>query len=420
MTWRTPFTLALGLLLLTGCNFTRPIHYRVSSNFSVADPQFVQTMSNLLGPPLVGGNKITTYVNGDQIFPAMLTAIHSAKNTIDLESYIYWSGHVGSEFTDALSERARAGVKVHLLIDGIGGDKLSRGYYKEMQDAGVEVHRYHAFYPYDIYTYTQINHRTHRKLLVVDGIIGFTGGVGIADLWDGHAQDPNHWRDDHYRIDGPGVAQIQAAFADNWMQTTGVVLEGDHYFPNLESAGDEYTQVFKSSPTGGAESMQLMMLMFLAHAQKSIRIESAYFVPNPLIRDALEKAAQRGVDVQVIVPGPHIDKQFVLSASRASWGHMLKAGVKIYEYQPTMLHCKLLIIDELWTSIGSSNIDERSFRLNDEANLNVLNPNFAAEQNRIFEMDKAQSHLITSEAWHHRALLRRFLDRISTLLDLEL
>ena len=418
--WRSIVAGVAGLILLTGCDFTRPVHYKIDSTFGVSDAQFTRAISDLLGQPIIPGNKITTYCNGDEIFPAMLQAIGGAKKSVTFETYIYWAGHVGREFTDALSERARAGVKVEVLIDSFGGGKLSKSYFDELKDAGVEVHKYHAFYPYDIYTYEQVNHRTHRKLMVIDGAIGFTGGVGIADLWDGHAQDPHHWRDNHYRIDGPGVAQIQAAFADNWMQTTGVVIEGDDYFPPLKPQGNQATQMFKSSPTGGAESMQLLMLMFLAHAKKSIFIESAYFVPNSLVRDALQKAAQRGVNVEIIVPGPHIDQQYVRAASRANWGHMLQAGVKIYEYQPTMIHCKMLVVDGTWTSIGSSNMDDRSFRLNDEANLNVHDPAFAAQQTQIFEEDKTKSHLITYDAWKNRPLSWRFFDRFFSSLDLEL
>ena len=325
------------------------------------------------------------------------------------------------EFTDALCERARAGVKVKVLVDGIGGDKLKRSHF----DADEECRRRQFIstmrsIAYDIYTYREINHRTHRKLMVVDGAIGFTGGVGIADLWDGHAQDPQHWRDNHYRIDGPGVAQIQAAFADNWMQTTGLVIEGNDYFPELSPKGTQFTQMFKSSPTGGAQSMQLLMLMFLAHAQKTILIESAYFVPDAMVREALESAARRGVNVEIIVPGPHIDQQFVRQASRATWGHMLQAGVKIYEYQPTMIHSKMLVVDATWSSIGSSNLDERSFRLNDEANLNVLDAGFAAEQSQIFEQDKSHCLLMTYDAWKHRPISGWFFDRLFSSLDLEL
>lgn len=418
--WRSMVVAVAGLFLIGGCTLTRPIHYKIDSSYGVNTPQFERDIGDLLGPPIVSGNRVTTYRNGDEIFPAMLQAIHHAKRSITFETYIYWDGKIGRAFTEALAERARAGVKVKVLIDGIGGSRLSKSYFDEMKNSGVEVHKFHAFHVYDIYTYQEIDHRTHRKLMVVDGTVGFTGGVGIADLWSGHAQDPKHWRDNHYRIDGPGVAQVQAAFADNWMQTTGVVLEGDDYFPKLKPAGDVDTQMFKSSPTGGAESMQLLMLMFLAHAQKSVRIESAYFVPDGLVRDALEKAAKRGVDVEIIVPGPHIDKQFVRQASRASWGHMLQAGVKIYEYQPTMIHCKLLVVDDMWASIGSSNMDDRSFRLNDEANLNVHDALFAAQQSKIFQDDKAKSRLMTYEAWKHRPLSWRFFDRFFSTLDLEL
>jgi cardiolipin synthase len=418
--WRRIAAVMAGVLSIIGCTMTPPIHYPIESTFSVNDPEFTRTIGELLGPPIIPGNKITTYRNGDEIFPAMLDAIRHARKTVTLETYVFWSGHVAHEFTDALAGRARAGVKVRVLIDGIGGDRLGKSYVVEMKNAGVEVHKYHPFYVYDINTYLQINYRAHRKLLVVDGNIGFTGGAGIADPWDGHAQDPKHWRDNHYRIDGPGVAQIQAAFADNWKQTTGASLEGDDFFPPLAVQGDVATQLFKTSPTRGTENMQILMRMFLAHAKKSVFIETAYFVPDSLLRDALENAAKRGLDVEIVVPGPHIDQPFIRAASRATWGYMLQSGVKIYEYQPTMIHCKMLVVDGAWTSIGSANIDARSFGLNDEANLNVHNPAFAQQQTRIFEDDKAQSRLITYDAWKHRPLSESFFDRLFSTMDFEL
>ena len=418
--WRRIAAVVAGLLSITSCTTSPPIHYKIESTFGVNDPGFTRAIGEVLGPPMIPGNKITTYRNGDEIFPAMLDAIRNAQKTITLETYVFWSGHVAHAFTDALAERARAGVKVRVLIDAIGGDRLANSYVDELKNAGVEVHKYHPFHIYDITTYPQINYRTHRKLLVVDGKIGFTGGAGIADPWDGHAQDPKHWRDNQYRIDGPVVAQIQAAFTDNWKQTTGTALEGDDFFPPLTVQGDVATQLLKTSHTGDTGNMELLMRMFLAHAKKSIFIETAYFVPDSLLRDALENAAKRGVDVEIVLPGPHIDQPFIRAASRATWGHMLQSGVKIYEYQPTMIHCKMLVVDGAWTSIGSANIDARSFGLNDEANLNVHNPAFAQQQTRIFEDDKAQSRLITYDAWKHRPLPEWFFDRLFSTMDLEL
>jgi cardiolipin synthase len=410
---------SLFWLGLAGCG-TKAIHYRIESLCTVADPQFARTMGNLLGPSLIGGNQVRTLRNGDEIFPAMLGAIAQAQKTITLETYIYWSGTTGNRFADALAERARAGVKVHVLVDWLGSGKIDRAYVQAMRDAGAEVVEYHAVHLLDPSTIRQLDHRTHRKILVVDGRIGFTGGVGIADEWLGHADSPDHWRDNHYQVEGPAVAQLQAVFMDNWMQTTGSVLQGEDYFPPLDRAGDVSAQVFKSAFTGGSESMELMFLLSLAAAGTDVRMENSYFVPDAMTVRELVAARQRGVRVQIIVPGANIDEKVVRHASRARWGELLAAGVEIYEYQPTMFHCKQMIVDGLWVSIGSSNLDNRSFRLNDEANLNVLDGTFAAEQIRVFEEDKGKSREVTFEMWKHRPMGEKVSEAIASLLAWEL
>ena len=232
-----------------------------------------------------------------------------------------------------------------------------------------------------------MNNRTHRKVLVVDGKVGFTGGVGIADAWSGHAQDPDHWRDTHFRAEGPVVAQMQAVFMDNWIKVTGEVLHGAEYFPPLRNAARAAAQMFSSSPEGGSESMQLMYLLAITAAAKSIHLSSAYFVPDDLSLKALVAAARRGVRVQIITPGEHMDAETVRKASRARWGELLEAGVEIFEYQPTMYHCKVMIVDGLWLSVGSTNFDSRSFSLNDEANLNISTRPLPSRQIAIFQQD---------------------------------
>jgi cardiolipin synthase len=247
--------------------------------------------------------------------------------------------------------------------------------------------------------------------LIVDGKIGFTGGVGIADEWDGHAQDAKHWRDNHYRVEGPVVAELQSAFLDNWMRTNGSVLHGKEYFPVLASEGPYKAQTFKSSPKGGSESARLMYLLSLSSASKSVLMANAYFVPDKLAIDTFLDAAHRGVKIEIIVPGVHIDQQAVRRASRDKWPQLLEAGIRIWEYQPTMFHCKYAIVDGVWVSVGSSNFDARSFRLNAEANLNVLSAAFAAEQTRIFEQDKARSKEITVETLKHEPIWDKILNK---------
>ncbi|HLZ08221.1 MAG TPA: phospholipase D-like domain-containing protein [Chloroflexota bacterium] len=254
----------------------------------------------------------------------------------------------------------------------------------------------------------------------MDGVIGFTGGVGIADEWRGNAESPQQWRDNHYRVEGPVVGQLQAAFCDNWMQTTGRVLEGDIYFPPTPQRGKMWGQMFRSSSAGGSENMELLFLLSIAAAGENIRMENAYFVPDSLTRKRLIEARKRGVKIQIIVPGKHIDQQIVRNASRAHWGELLKEGVEIYEFQPTMIHAKLLIVDDYWVSIGSSNLDNRSFRINDEANLNVMDHDFAAEQIGVFDKDLKRCSRMTYERWENRPLGVKIDNAISTLLEWEI
>ena len=387
----------LGVNLFAASETT--IRQNFPHRFPTADPQFVRTMGAMLGPPLIGGNKVETLLNGDQIFPSMLAAIRGAKKSITFETYIYWSGQVGKEFADALSERARSGVKVHVLIDWVGSQKMDKDLLEEMRQAGVEIQKYH---PLAWYMLDKLNNRTHRKLLVTDGRIGFTGGVGIADNWSGHAQDPDHWRDTHFRVEGPAVAQMQAAFIDNWAKVSGAVLSGPEYFPPVEPAGEQLAQLFHSSASGGSESIHLMYLLSIAAAKQSIDLSMAYFVPDELAMDALIAAIKRGVKVRVIMPGHNTDATLVRRASRAMWGPLLRAGGEIYEYQPTMFHCKVLVVDGVWTSVGSTNFDNRSFRLNDEANLNIYDRAFAQRQVADFEADLRKSRRITLEEWQSR------------------
>ena len=391
----------------------KKVKHEIDHIYAIGDPSFIKSLGVLLGPSIVGGNRFEALNNGDEIFPSMLQAIRSAQKTINFETYIYWSDEIGREFSEALAERARHGVKVHLLIDAVGSSRMDQVALDKMERAGVEIRKYR---PLHWYTVARFNNRTHRKLLVVDGKIGFTGGVGIADQWTGDAQNPEHWRDMHFRVEGPVVAQIQAVAIDNWIKATGKVLHGDDYFPPLEKAGEGSAQMFSSSPTGGSESMQLMYLLAFTAAQQSIYISSSYFVPDELMRQTLVSALQRGVKVRIIVPGRHMDVDVGRRASRALWGELLQAGAEIYEYQPTMFHCKMIIVDELLVSVGSTNLDERSLRLNDEANLNIYDRDFAREQITTFEQDLQQSRNISYEEWRSRPLAEKALEIVTSAL----
>ena len=378
---------------------------------------FALTMGGLFGSPVMGGNSIETLLNGDEIFPAMLEAIAAAQETINFETYVYWSGEIGERFARALAERAQSGVEVRVMLDWQGSVPMEEDLHDIMRAAGVVVER---FRPIHWYTLDRINNRTHRKLLIVDGRIGFTGGVGIGDKWLGDARNPEEWRDNHYRVEGPVVADMQAAFAENWLEATNEVLQGDRFYPEQTDAGELFAQHVKSSPTGGSRSMHQMLTMAIAAAERHVRIAMAYFVPDDVMIAQLLDARRRGVEIDIIVPSGETDVPMTRHASRHFWGPMLRAGMRIHEYQPTMYHPKLLVIDEHWTTIGSANFDERSFRLNDESNLNVHDRAFALEQIAIFEEDKALSKEITLEAWEGRSAWERFVDWGASLLRAQL
>ena len=383
------FALAIagGFLLFDGCalKMGKQPRQEVAPLYSAHSPDFRRAAGSLLGPNFVPGNNITTLINGNQIFPAMLGAIRSAKRSICLETYVFQDGEIARQFTEALAERAQAGVKVNLILDAQGTQKMGRQNLERLRDAGAEVAKYHSILWLDPRRY---NNRTHRKLLIVDGKIGFVGGVGIADLWTGNADSPQHWRDNHYKVTGPVVAQLQATFASSWLKTRGEVLHGADYFPPLAPTGPYLAQAIRSGAHN--ENLDLMYLLAIASAQKTLRIENAYFLPDDLTRKELTAAAKRGVKVEVVVPGKKIDQKLVRWASRRHWPELIRAGVRIFEYQPTMVHVKLMIVDDIFVSVGSGNFDNRSIRLNDEANLDVLDRSFAAQQTRLFESDKKQ------------------------------
>ena len=387
----------------------KKIKRRVAQRYGISDPQFERSMGQLLGPPILDGNLVTPLRNGAEIFPAILTGIESARRTITFETFIYWSGSIAKKVATALMAAARRGVKVHVVMDGIGCNCVSSSVPKEMRDAGVELEIYHFS------NFARVNHRTHRKLLVIDGAVGFTGGVGIADEWDGNAAGPDEWRDSHYRVEGPVVAQMQAAFLDNWMKTRAVVLHGEEYFPALKSAGPHRCQMFKSSPMEGSESARLMYLLSITAAERSLKVGNAYFVPDDLTTETIIDAVKRGVAVEVLVPGKKMDSAIVRGASRHRWGALLECGVRIFEFEPTMYHCKTMIIDGLWTSVGSANFDNRSFRINDEANLNIMDQDFAVEETRAFDQDLTRAREVTHAEWLARPAWQRATDASAAL-----
>jgi cardiolipin synthase len=390
----------------------RDLQQPLPHHLATSDVQFQTSMGALFGSNSIPGNKVETLVNGNEIFPAMLRVIRAARNTITFETYIYWRGDIADQFADALAEKARVGVSVKVLLDWVGSLPMDEGLIQKMQAAGVEVVR---FRPVKWHTLDRINNRTHRKFLIVDGRIGFTGGVGIGDEWNGDARTPVEWRDTHYQLEGPAVSELQAAFAEHWIEATGELLMGDRFFPELPTVGDFNAQVVLSS-THQRNVMHLMLMTALASAERNVRIGTPYFVPDAITRRQLLEARKRGVEIEIIVPGARTDARVVRSASRHFWGELISAGVKIYEFEPTMYHCKVVIVDGIWTSVGSTNIDERALRLNDEANINFYDQRFAQKQIALFEVDLKRSTPYTMYQWQKRTFTEKLSDWLSSIL----
>jgi cardiolipin synthase A/B len=411
--------LVAALVLAIGANLRtteKRLLYRPRRLYTSGDADFRRALGILLGPPLVAGNRITTLVNGDQIYPAMLNAIRTATTNITFETFVFRDG-VGATFVEELSNAARRGVQVKMLLDWLGSRTMHSGLLAAARAAGCDVQIYH---PPSWYHLGRLNNRTHRKLLIVDGRIGFTGGVGMGIEWKDGLKGLPPWRETHFKAEGPVVAQMQAVFVDNWIKTTGRVLHGAEYFPRLANCGDMDAQMFGSSPVGGSESMHLMVLLALTAAKTSIDIQNAYFVPDKLTVEALCSAARRGVRIRIVVPGRHTDARIGRWAAQGLYGKLLESGIQLFEYQPTMMHCKVLVIDGVWTSVGSANFDDRSFRLNDEANLNAFSEELAREQIRLIDADILQSRRMVLNKWKHRKFGRRINERLALLLRSQL
>jgi cardiolipin synthase A/B len=401
---------ALAFLLLTqlalpGCaslfSEKRTI-YRYEPDYGVDSPEFRRSLE-ALGTEMVPNNRVKLLQNGDGFFPAMLEAIRSAKRSINMEMYIFDHGKIATEFARVMAERARAGVQVRLLVDDWGSDL------EELEDllrsSGAKVREYKPLRIYSIY---RIGSRTHRKILTVDGEVGFCGGLGIDDRWLGNARNPKEWRETVLQVEGPVVAQLQAIFMEDWVHTTGEVIHGDKQFPPLSSAGGVPAQAIASSKADASSRAKLMLYMAIQAARSRIWIENAYFVPDRQIRRGLLEAVRRGVDVKVVVPGRHIDIPIVRMASRFYYGELLDGGVQLYEYRPTMLHNKVMVVDGIWSTIGSINFVNRSMRKNAEANVAVYDRSFAAAVEQTIQQDMAVSERFTREKWEKRGLLARF------------
>ncbi|HKF42198.1 MAG TPA: phospholipase D-like domain-containing protein [Thermoanaerobaculia bacterium] len=393
------------LFFSAGCSYIfseKRTVYQYEPTYGVDSPDFRRSLE-VLGTELAPSNRATLLKNGDETFASLLTAFREARRSINIELYIFNDGKVGTEFARVLAERARQGVEVRLLVDGFGSSlgKLE----EEMEAAGARVEIYK---PLRIYSLDRIGNRTHRRIVTVDGQVGFCGGFAVDDRWLGNARDPSEWRDTNIRVEGPVVAQLQHVFLEDWVHTTGEVLHGPNQFPPIEPAGHILAQAVSSARSDQSSMAKLQYYMGIQAARKTIWIENAYFVPDRQIRQGLVAAAGRGVDVRVIVPGKYIDSPNVRLASRFHYGELLDGGVQIYEYLPTMMHNKVMVVDGIWTSIGSINFVNRSMTKNGEANLSVYDRGFAAEVEKMIEEDLTNCEVFTKEKWNKRGFWARF------------
>lgn len=406
----------LGVALVLGAYFwktsARLLQDPIAIDYGPTDPPFASAMGPIVGTEFVGGNRVQLLINGDEFFPAMIGAIKEARRTITLETYIWTPGKISEDFVFALMERARAGVKVHVLVDGMGTLKFDDDDRDRLREAGVEIYKYGREHWWEVKP--NINHRTHRKILVVDGRVGFTGGMCIDDRWAGNADNPKVWRETQVRVEGPAVRQLQAAFASNWLQTTSSLLLGEGYFPQIESAGSTVAQCYKSGPGEGPEYARLGYLFAIAAARKRIDISNAYFVPDDLAVQMLVAAIKRGVKVRIIVPAIN-DSAFGRAASRSRWGPLLAAGAEFHRYMPSMYHAKTMAVDDALVIVGSANFDNRSFAINDEVAMNILDARIAADHRRMFESDLARSAPYSFEEFEARPLHIKAVDHLCGL-----
>ena len=370
----------------------------------LGESSFYPTIAAHTDAPIVGGNKIELLFNGEQIFPAMIKAIRGARRSITYANFLYEDGPIAHELAEVFAERCRAGVTVKLLIDSHGGSKMPSPIPELWKNAGCDlqwfrrIQLFQFITPWELLSY---NYRNHRRVLVIDGEIGFTGGHGVKETWTGDGRTEGHWRETDARVEGPIVQQLQAAFVESWRQTTGNMLGDDIYFPRLRPRGNSYAQVVKSSPFGGTHQSYLLFILAITAARKSIYITNPYFVPDERLIDALLEAVDRGVRVVVLGPGK-IDWMLVYRASRRGFGTLLKGGIEIYEYQPALLHAKTMVIDGLWALVGTTNLDNRSFALNEEINLIAYDAGVAALLENAFLEDLHHAKKLDYESWNAR------------------
>jgi cardiolipin synthase A/B len=375
--------------------------YGLDSKFFISSEKFLSSIAGTTGVPFLKGNSITILNNGDEFYPVMLDAIAQAKQSITIEAYIYWAGGIGWRFAQALADKARSGVTVKILLDAVGSSTIGKEILETLESSGCQVA---WFNPVRWRTIGRYNNRTHRKSLIIDGRVAFTGGAGIADHWLGHAEDPKHWRDLHVRIEGPATVALQTGFAQNWLKTTCELISGDEYFPTLSASGGVAVQTILSSPEVGASALRIMYYLSIVCARRTLYIANPYFIPDSAAIDILIEAKKRGVDVKIMVSGVHNDMKLARYSSVHLYGKLLECGVEIYEYNKTMLHQKTMVADSAWITVGTTNFDNRSFALNEESNICAYDAQLAAKLDETFGDDIKGCTPVDYESWKRRGL----------------
>lgn len=403
---------ALVNYLLTPEEFS-PV-YGLDHEFGLDSDEFLHTVAGATGTVFVAGNKIELMNNGDEFYPAMLQAIDGADASVTIEAYIYWAGEIGQTFARALARRAQAGVSVKILLDAVGSASIGPEILETLESGGCQLAWYNRIRWYSI---GRFNHRTHRKSLIIDGRVGFTGGAGIADVWIGHAQDPQHWRDMQIRVEGPAVVPLQTGFAANWLQTTGELITGRRYYPPADSDGSFSALTVMSSPETGASTVRTMYYLSIVCARSSIYIANPYFIPDATATETLIEAKRRGVDVRIMVAGAHNDNWLARHNSTMLIGKLLEAGIEVLEYNRTLLHHKTMVVDGVWATIGTTNFDNRSFAHNEESNVCIYDRTLAKQLQDTFLMDMRDCEHLSFEQWRKRGIWSRAQEVVASFLQ---
>ena len=407
---------AIVTLILAGL-FAPGLQYSLATpaNVAIDSKLFLNELEPLTNSRITESNQIDVLENGDKFYAAEVEAMRQAQHSINIEAYIFHKGKVTAEVRDLLTARAKAGVKVNVVLDSVGSFSTHKSYFKSLKRAGGHIEWYHRL---RLHNWFMTNNRTHREITVIDGNTAFIGGAGYADWWGYASKNDPQWRDTMIRVRGDAVRAIQGTFTENWLEASGQVLDGTDYFPSEASHGQSKALVITSTPTSrGSSRARVLFQMLIAAARKTIYVTTPYFLPDKSMREELVRAKQRGVQVKVVVPGPHADHALTRSSGRSDYGDLLKAGAEIYEYMPSMIHAKVTVIDGKWSVVGSTNLDNRSFGINDEINVAILDPNVAAQLTHDFEHDVAQSERVTLEQWNTRGPFGRLLEGIGWIFE---